>query len=173
MHEMFRHQNFFETRKSSPTKCFGTVRQKNRRRIVILLPLLCMKIFDTRSFRKDKKIPLQSFSVLRDKKFPTENRDTPFLCIKFFDAGFFPRHRSVRLRNVSVLWDKTIFDRKSWYSLPPPPSYPWNFSIREIFWNTEGFLYEMFRYCETQKFSRENRDTLLDKVQKSVEELCL
>ena len=52
------------------------------------------------------------------------------------------------------------FDRKSWYSLPPPPpphpppppSYSWIFSIPEILWNTEGFAYEVFRYCETTNF---------------------
>ena len=42
------------------------------------------------------------------------------------------------------------FDGKSWYS--PPPSYPSTFFIPETFWYTEGFLYEIIRYCETKQF---------------------
>ena len=44
---------------------------------------LCMKIFDTRTFFKYRRIPLRNFSVLWDKKFSTENRDIPHFCIKY------------------------------------------------------------------------------------------
>ena len=44
MHENFRYKNFFETQKGSPTKFFGTVRQKfstqNRD-----IPFSCKKLF--------------------------------------------------------------------------------------------------------------------------------
>ena len=46
--------------------------------------LLCMKIFDTRIFLKQGRVPPRSVSVFWDKKFPTENRDIPLLCIEFF-----------------------------------------------------------------------------------------
>ena len=32
------------------------------------------------------------------------------------------------------------------------PSYPWTFSIPEAFWNTVGFIYGPFRYCETSSW---------------------
>ena len=41
-----------------------------------------------------------------------------------------------------------------WYSFAHPPSYPKNSSIPETLWNTERFLYEIIRYCETKQFWR-------------------
>ena len=35
-----------------------------------------------------------------------------------------------------------------------PLSYAWNFSIPEIFWNTEGFPHVFFWHCETKSFRR-------------------
>ena len=40
-----------------------------------------------------------------------------------------------------------------------PPSYPKTFSLPEIFWNTERFLYEKFRYWGTKKVLTQIRDT--------------
>ena len=34
------------------------------------------------------------------------------------------------------------------------PSYPWNFSIQGIFWNTKRFPHEVFRHYETKKFDK-------------------
>ena len=34
------------------------------------------------------------------------------------------------------------------------PYYGWKVLIAEFFWYTEGFLYEMFRYCERKQFRR-------------------
>ena len=69
--------------------------------------------------------------------------------MKFFDTRNFLKHWRVPLRNDSVLWDKTNLteNRDS-----RPFSYPEHFSIPEILWNTEGFLDEIFRYCETTNF---------------------
>ena len=54
-------------------------------------------------------------------------------------------HKRFPLRNVSVLWDKTIsMENRDTY----PLSYPSHFSIPETFSDTEGFLYESFRYSE-------------------------
>ena len=36
--------------------------------------------------------------------------------------------------------------------IPPTSSYAWSFSLLEFFWNTEGFLDEVFRYCKTKNF---------------------
>ena len=118
------------------------------------LPLLIHKIFDTGNFLKQqRRVPLRSFSILWDNNFFVENRDTPLLGIKFFDTRNFVKNRRVPLRNDSVLWDKTIL------TPPPPLSYPYFVSIPEIFWNTEGFPYEVFRFFETKNF-RQNRYAL-------------
>ena len=129
-------------------------------------PFLSINFFATGNFLKQhRRVPLQIFSALWDKNFSTENCDAPFLLppllsINFFDTGNFVQHRRVPLRSFSVLWDKTILTENR---DTRPLSYPWHFSVPEIFWNTEKFLDEIF--------STENRDTLLHKVQKSVVEL--
>ena len=65
MHEKFRRQNFFETRKGPPTKIFGTETKKipteNRDTPP---PLLSIKFFDTRSFLKHRRVPLRKVWVL-------------------------------------------------------------------------------------------------------------
>ena len=55
-------------------------------------------------------------------------------------------------RNFSVLWaKKTDEDRNA-----RPLCLPQPFSISKTFWNTEGFLYEMFRYWETNIFEAQS-----------------
>ena len=60
--------------KGSPTKFLGFVRQQifieNRD-----VPFVGIKLFDTRSFLKHRRVPLRNDSVLPDKSL-TENRDT-------------------------------------------------------------------------------------------------
>ena len=108
IHKIFPNQIFYEAHKGSSTKVSGTLRQKTRRTLVLPVPLLCMKILDTRFFPKHTRVPLQSFSVLWDKTFQTENRDVPVLSIKCFDTRIFRKHRRVPQRSFSVLWDKLI-----------------------------------------------------------------
>ena len=59
-HEIFRHCEI---------KNFG---RKN-----VIAPFSCIKLFETRIFLKNSRIPLRNFSSLWDIKFSTENRDTP------------------------------------------------------------------------------------------------
>ena len=42
-----------------------------------------------------------------------------------------------------------------------PPSYALKVSIPEVYWNTEGVSYEVFRYCETKIFDTESWYPLL------------
>ena len=73
---------------------------------------------------------------------------TPFfLSIKIFDTQRFLKHKRVPLRLFLVLWDKNFY-KKSWYT--PLFFYPKKNSISENFWNTEGWPYEFFRYCEAE-----------------------
>ena len=41
------------------------------------------------------------------------------------------------------------------------PPYALKFSIQEIYWNTEGVSYEVFRYCETEIFDTKSWYPLL------------
>ena len=59
------------------------------------------------------------------------------------------KHRRVSFPNVSVLWDKNFLSESRY-----TPSYSKMFSIPELFWNTEGFLYETFWYYETKNAQR-------------------
>ena len=67
---------------------------------------LSLKIFDTRSFLKHKRVPLRKFWNIWETKLIAKNSDIPFLCV--------------------------------------------NFSGLDFFWNTEGFSYGFFWYCETK-----------------------
>ena len=64
-----------QKQKGSPTKFLGFVRQQifieNRD-----VPFVGIKLFDTRSFLKHRRVPLRNDSVLPDKTILTENRDT-------------------------------------------------------------------------------------------------
>ena len=96
IHKSVRYPKFSETHKGSPTNFFGTVRQKLWQKIVILPPLLLStKLFDTRSFLKQRGVHLWIFSTLRHKKLSTKKCDNPFLCVRFFDTPFFLTHRRV------------------------------------------------------------------------------
>ena len=93
--------NFFDTgnfvkqkQKGSPTKFLGFVRQQifveNRD-----VPFVGIKLFDTRSFLKHRRVPLRNDSVLPDKTILTENRDTPppLSTLSFFDIRNFLKNR--------------------------------------------------------------------------------
>ena len=74
---------------------------------------------------------------MRQKIFD-ENLDTPPspLIHKLFRyRKFSETHRRMfQLRNFSAMWDKNF--RRKILILHPPPSYPYTFSLPEIFWNT-------------------------------------
>ena len=62
------------------------------------------------------------------------------------------KHKKVPLRIFSVLWaKKTDEDRDA-----RPLCLPQHFSISKTFWNTEKFLYETFRYLETNIFEAQS-----------------
>ena len=145
-----------EALKDSPTKFFGTVRPKSLDGKTWYPPFFFIKLFETKNFLKNSRIPLRKFSALLDLKMSTENGDARPLIHKFFSIpeNFGKQKGSFTKLFVSVLWDKN-FDKTV---MPPPsPSYAWKFSIEEFFWNTKLFSNEIFRYSET-KTSTENRN---------------
>ena len=85
--------------------------EKNRRRIVILLALLCMKNVDIRNFLKHRRAPLQSFLQLWDESFSTENRDTPSLLPPLILKSFRCTKFSERQNGSSTEWFNTVRQR--------------------------------------------------------------
>ena len=61
------------------------------------------------------------------------------------------KHWKINIRNVSELSDKK-FDRKSWY--PPVLSSNSLTTGKCLIHSTEGFLYDLLRYCETKQVRR-------------------
>ena len=114
-------------------------------------PLLSIHFFDTRNFVKHRRDPLRSFSVPWDKKFSTKPWCQPLLCMKIFDTTIFLKHRKGLLRSFSVLWDKNI-STENLDTTPPLLSINFFANGNFLRHSTEGFLYEIFRYCETKKF---------------------
>ena len=110
-----------------PTKFFGTVRQK---REIFRYPKFSetlkgcprnfspIKLFETKNFLKNSRIPLRKFSALWDIKISTENRDMPPLIHKFFfDNRKFPENRKVRLQSFSFRSCETKSSNKT--VMPP------------------------------------------------------
>ena len=146
---------FFDTKKFPKIRrvplqifSFGSCETKNFDKTVMPPSLLCMKILDERIFLKHQSVLQWNISAQSDKNFDRKSWYPPLLSIKYFtlpeifwNTEWFPGEV------FSVLWDKkfSIFDK----SVELPPSFAWNFSIPELFRNTEGFFYEFYRYCET------------------------
>ena len=57
---------------------------KNIPRESVIPPFLSIKLFETKKFFNNSRIPLRKFSALWDIKLSTENRDMPPLTHKFF-----------------------------------------------------------------------------------------
>ena len=121
----------------SPTKIFGTVRQKvlteNRD---ISPPPLILIFFRDQNFSEAqiRKVSLRKFSALWDKILDTKLRHNS-LKPKIFRYPKLMRHWWVPLRSFSALSDKNFWQKIVIF--PPPPSYPYVFSRPEIFRSTD------------------------------------
>ena len=108
------------------------------------------KIFQCQNIYETQGSPLRIFSVLWYKiNYPK------IVIPPFFIHNFFPYQKFSETQKhefFSALWGKKLPTEKG-----DTPSLIRNFSIIEIFWNLEGFPYELFRYCETKKNSLEIR----------------
>ena len=113
-------------------------------------------MFRSQKFTETQKVSCKNcFGSVRQKT-STENRDITFLCTKCFEARNLLKHRRFLARIVSVVWDK-----KPRQKIVISPSYAKKSSIPEIFWNTEGFFYEMFQCCVTKNVVRKSWYPLL------------
>ena len=158
-HEIFRH---YET--------------KNFRRKNVIPPFSSVKLFGTKNFLKNSRIPLRKFSALWDIKISTENRDMPPLIHKFFSipkmfwktAGFLYkafRFGPMRQKVLTKPWCPPppllcmkIFDKRIF--LKHQKVLQWNISVQ---WdkNFDGkswyppLLSKRFRYPKLMKHSTE------------------
>ena len=100
-HEIFRH---------CETKNF---RQKN-----VIPPFPSIKLFETRNFLKNSRIPSGKFSALWE--ISAENSDMPPIIHNFFRYQKFSAKQKGSFTKffVSVLWDKKIRQNRD---APPPP----------------------------------------------------
>ena len=102
--------------KGSPTKFFGTARQKDFDR-KLWYSRLRRKIFRYSKLSETQKgSSTKWFSTVRQNNFDRKSwYPPPLSSVSFFDTRNFLKHRKVLLRNFSALWDKKNFNGKSWY----------------------------------------------------------
>ena len=147
----------------SPTKFFGTLRQKIFRQSTFKpLPLLCIFFFDTGSFLKHntKGFPCESFQYCGTKNFRRKILIVPSLIHRVFRHPNFPetQHRSVPLRIVSALQDK----KNSTENLDTPPFMQNLFRYR-MFSETQHKRVPLPKFSELwyKKLSKESLDSPL------------
>ena len=75
-----------------------------------------IKLFETRSFIKNSKIPLRNFSALWDKIFSTEKSDTPFYAKSFSIPQIFWNIEGMPTKVFGTVRQK-IFGGKLWYPI--------------------------------------------------------
>ncbi len=144
IHTLFRYRKFSEThRRMFQLRNFSAMWDKKISTENLDTPpsplihklLRCRKLSET----QHRRVHLQNFSALWDKKFSTENLDTPpspLLSIHFFATGNVLKHSTEGFLYEMFRYCKTKNFRRKILILPPPPSYPYTFSLPEIFWNT-------------------------------------
>ena len=141
---LFLCQYFFDTRnfhkhRGFPLRNFSVLWDKNLRQ-KIRISRSMHKVFQYQKFSETQKGSFTKCFGSVKQKTSTENRDMPFLCTKCFDTRNLLKHRRFLSTIVSVVWDK-----KPPQKIVISPSYAQNVSKPEIYWNTEGFLQELFR----------------------------
>ena len=102
---------------------------------------LCVKIFDTGSFLKHRRVPLRMFSAEWGKKFSMDESDISFLCKNFSIPEAFWNTEGFTTKIFGTVGQK-VFDGKSRYPPPPPPLISYLSSIN---------LFPCMKNSETQK----------------------
>ena len=73
------------------------------------------------------------------------------LSIKFFHNRKFLKRTRFYLRIFLVIWDRKLLTENR-----DTPTYTYRLLLAEFFWNTEGFVDNFFRQCETKNFDRKS-----------------
>ena len=97
----------FSETKRSPYKIFWYCETKSFRDKIVI-PLFCIKTFDTTNFLKHRIVPLRNFPALWDKKISTVNNDNPLLSFKTSDTRVFLEDRESPYWNFRY-WEKNNF----------------------------------------------------------------
>ena len=135
-HEIFRH---CETKK---------LRRKN-----VIPPFSTIKLFETKNFLKNSRIPLRNFSAPWNIKISIENGDMPPPTQNFFSIP------EIFRKTEGFLYKDYRFGpvrQKKFGRIVMPPSYAWEFSIKEFFWNSTVFPNEIIWFSQTKNFRRKN-----------------
>ena len=114
MHKIFRYPKFSETLKRCPRNCSALWDQKFlTEKRDIPPPFSSIKLFETRNFLKNSRIPLRNFPVLWDKKFRRKIVIGPLLSIIFFRYQKFSEKQKGSFAKIFVrlLWEKTVMSR--------------------------------------------------------------
>ena len=106
-HKNFRCPKDSETKRVSPTKFIGSIREKNSTEKSDV-SIIGMNFFESLTFLIYQSVPQRNLSAPWDEKISTENRYIPFLCIHFFDTWHLKLSETLdgSSRSFSVLWDK-------------------------------------------------------------------
>ena len=107
-----------------------------------------LTFFDIKNFWNTERFIYEMFGYCGTKTFNGKSwNPSPSYAWKISIVKLL-KHKKVPLRIFLVLWaKKTDEDRDA-----RPLCLPQHFSISKTFWNTEGFLYEMFHYWEANIF---------------------
>ena len=116
-----------------------------------MIPLFCIKTFVTRKFLNHRIVPVRSFPALWDKKISTVNIDNPLLSFKISDTRILLEDRD------SPFWNFWYCEKNNFRQKRDTSSYA-SFLIQKFSEKIAGPLRNFFRYCETKKISRANRD---------------
>ena len=102
-----------------------------------------------------KDFPTEISGTVRQKIFDGKSWYSPPLSINFFATGNFwsTAEKGSPAKFFGTVRQK-IFVGKSWHSLPPDSKINLFATGNFLKHSTEGFLYEMFRYCKTKNFRR-------------------
>ena len=142
-----------------PYEFFWHCETKNFLRKILILPPppSYSNFFGSRNQCNSKGFPYGNFRHCETEKFRRKILILPPpLSINSFATGnFWSRaEKGSRAKFFGTVRQK-LFVGKSWHSLPPPPHHSKiNFFATGnlLKHSTEGFLYELFRYCKTKNF---------------------
>ena len=153
IHKLFRYRKFSETqhRKVLLHKFFSTVRQKHSDRKSWYPPLMHKFFRYPKFFETQKDSPAKFFCTVRQQIFDRKSWYSPLMRKIFRYLKLSKTQKGSSTKCFGTVRQNNSGE-KSWY--PSHSLIPNIFSIPDFFWNTERFLYEFFRYCETKNFQR-------------------
>ena len=145
---IFQYQKLSETQKGSSTECFATEKQTISKHSRDAQTLSFFNIFSIWKFIWNTEGFLDELFWYCETKqsFGESWYPSPFYAWKISMLDFSEARKCSPTKCFSTVRQKNWRENRDAH----PVSYPKkHFSISKSFWSTIGFLYEMFRYCET------------------------